>query len=682
MKIVLQDGAEFESERLDHERWLSYLYYTENRSVNVERLESVEEVSGRETLCYVFHTLALLEEERQAGMLTEAEYELVKTVLEWSEVSKGGTERERDGWRAKGYALDIHNIASAEIFREECVAAVGVAAASVSDGATDDANRGAECDNSHIIEVLISTHGLVGQAIRGEVPVADNRPLTELIPALGEESLYRILSVLNHCVIGGVSRELWDRVSGEADRMIRRILAGDFAEFPTRERMARLDRRLEEADEELAVMFRDEIFPRYELWYFPSAFAGFTPDQMKWLLREMLLKVEDGVKYLSFKPLADGLYYDYMGKKHINVYKERIIEKYMRDSSVENVELIVKRVGRAMLVDFRFSAVCEKLIDFCVEAERCGLLTFEKSITTLYDMFGFRRDEFDRLNNEEKYLATMNASESSTKNTVIDYVVGETVVDVGSGGGVLLDLLEERYPEKTIIGTDISDNVIRVLEDKRKQEGHAWTVVRHNFATDRFATQVDTVVFSSILHEIFSYTETERGRFEISSVEQALRNAYDSLRPGGRIVIRDGVKSPVDDSTITVTFKDPAGIAFFRNYERDFQGLKDIPDRKIVVDEAAGKVTACTNYAREFLYTYTWGQESYAHEVQEQFGYYTIGEFRAFFEQLGAKIIRCEAFLEPGYVTHLSPKVELSVDTYPDSNCIVVAEKPGGSSER
>lgn len=656
--IVLEDGRQFEERLLESERWLAYLYYTEHRGVNVERVESVEEVSGRETLCYVFRTLDILEEDRSAGLLTENEYALVRTTLQWSEVSKGGSIRERDGWRSRGYALDIHNIASAEIFGEEY------------EPKEDD--EGAK----QTIGTLIATHGLVGQAIRGEVLVADNAPLRELLPVLGEESLYRVLSVLNHCVIGGVSRGLWERVRGEADTMIRRILAGDLAEYPARERMTRLDRRLADADEELTAMFREQIFPRYELWYFPAAFADFTPEQIKWLLREMLAKVEDGVQYLSFKPLADGLYYDYQGHKHVNVYKERIIEKYMRDRSVENVELVVKRIGRAMLVDFRFSAVCEKLIDFCVEAERCGLLTFEKSITTLYDMFGFRRDEFDRLNNEAKYLETMNDSESSTKNTIIDYVVGDTVVDVGSGGGVLLDLLEERYPEKTVIGTDISDNVIRVLEDKKKGEGHGWTVLRHNFATDRFAQPVDTVVFSSILHEIYSYTETERGKFDIRSVEHALQNAYDSLRPGGRIVIRDGVKSPVDDSTITITFKDPAGLEFFRNYMRDFKGLTDIEDRKITIDEAAGKVTAVTNFAREFLYTYTWGQESYAHEVQEQFGYFTIEEYRRYFEGLGARIIRCESFLEPGYVTHLAPKVELSVPQYPDSNCIVVAEKP------
>ena len=117
---------------------------------------------------------------------------------------------------------------------------------------------------------------------------------------------------------------------------------------------------------------------------------------------------------------------------------------------------------------------------------------------------------------------------------------------MGSGGGVLLDLLEERYPDKQIIGTDIADNVLQVLEKKKKEDGHAWTVRRQNFVDGLFPEKVYAIIFSSILHEIFSYTETENGRFELSSVKEALRNAYDSLNPGGRLIIRDGVKSPVD----------------------------------------------------------------------------------------------------------------------------------------
>lgn len=666
MEIRLEDGRTFESERLEEEKWLSYLYYTEHHGISMEHVEVVEQVSGRETLSYVLRTLELLEEDASAGRCTGEEYELIKVVLQWSEVSKGGTAKEREYWRSRGYALDIHNLASAEIFRNQCEE-------------TAKKDSGKDFPGQDFTEqavTLIRTHGLIGQALRGEVLVRQSEPLLELLKYREKASLYRVVSVLNHCIIGGVKEELWEKVGGEAQALIRRILEGDFTEFPTRERMIRLDGRMAEADEELTQLFEHEIFPRYELWYFQSAFADFSLEQIKWLLKMVLKKVEEGVWYLSFKPLSDGLYYDYQGKKHLNLYKERIIEKYMRDNSVENVELVAWRFAHAMLVDFRFSAVCEKLIDFCVEAERSGLLTFEKSITVLYDMFGFRRDEFDRLNNEDRYLAIMNDSEESTKNSIVDYVVGESIVDVGSGGGVLLDLLEERYPERKIIGTDISDNVLQVLEEKKKSEGHRWTVRRHNFAEGPFDEKVHTILFSSILHEIFSYTETESGRFEIGTVKRALRYAYDSLKPGGRIVIRDGVKSPVDDSVMEIRFKDPAGLEFFRNFIKDFQGLKDIEDKKIEIFEEENRVRACTNFAREFLYTYTWGPQSYAHEVQEQFGYFTIREYREFWESLGARIIRCDSFLEQGYVTHLQPKVELEPDRYPDSNCIVVAEKP------
>lgn len=660
MKIVLDDGMSFEAERLETEPWLSYLYYTEHQGISMERVDVVEQLSGRETLSYVLRTLEILEEDFQKGELSEKEREIVKLALEWAEVSKGGSEKERANWRNKGYALDIHNLASAEIYR-------------------DHASRMLKGEREEVVYLLICTHGLIGQALRGEVQVRKNEPLLAIKKYLDEESVVRVVSVLNHCIIGGISRTLWDEIRGEVLGLIRRVLAGDFTEFSTRERMRRLDERLtseKSAGGELTELFEKEIFPNYEIWYYQAAFADLSVDMVEWILRKMLDKVQEGVSYLSFKALSDGLYYDYQGKKHLNVYKERIIEKYMRDDSVENVELIVKRVGRAMMADFRFTPVCEKLIDFCVEAERCGLLTFEKSITVLYDMFGFRRDAFDRLNNEEKYLARMNESEESTKQSITDYVIGKTVVDVGSGGGVLLDRLEEQYPQMQVIGTDISDNVLLALEEKRKSQGHGWTVYRQNFVEGPFAKKVDTIIFSSILHEIFSYVETENGRFEISSVKAALKNAYASLNPGGRLIIRDGVKSPVDDTVLEITFIDPAGMDFFKNYVRDFQGLKDIEDKKIEIFEKEGKVRACTNFAREFLYTYTWGQESYAHEVQEQFGYFTTEEYAQFLKSLGAELIRCDAFLEPGYVQHLSPKVKLSPDRYPDSNCIVVARKP------
>ena len=655
------------------EKWYEYLYYTENSAVNIERVDKVSGITGHETLDYTLRTLDVLESIGRE--LLEEEYLLIKTVLQWSEVAKGGTVKDRADWADKNYPLDIHNIASAEIYKDY----------TSEEGAAIYSNE---------VYILIRTHGMIGQCLRGEVPVSGNAELGILLENRSRESVTRILYILNECIITAVSADLWNRVKAAVYELIDRLMDGDFRELPGCVRVRNLLPGLSEVPEELIRIFEEDYFPGFELWYFEAALSDFSGEQLIKILKDLSSEIRenydsDSISYISFKPLADSLYYDYEGRKHINIYKKRIIEKYLRDSSTENVSLNTSLLGGALLVDFKFSRVCEKLIDFCVEAERCGLLTFEKSITVLYDMFGFRRDEFDRLNNEAKYLATMNSSEKSTKNTIIEYVVGNRVVDVGSGGGVLLDLLEKRFPDKTIIGTDISENVIEVLNKKRIDEKHKWEVLRHNFADNSFVDagheKVDTVIFSSIMHEIYSYTETPQGRFNIEIVRKALRYAYDSLNPGGRLVIRDGVKTPIPmkdgkidikADTLRVTFKERSGLDFFRNYLQDFKGLPDIEDRRIEIDEAELSVSGCVNYMREFLYTFTWGSESYSHEVQEQFGYFTVDEYREFLEGLGAVIIRADAFLEPGYPEHLRELVTLEPDIFPDSNCIIIAEKP------
>jgi hypothetical protein len=85
----------------------------------------------------------------------------------------------------------------------------------------------------------------------------------------------------------------------------------------------------------------------------------------------------------------------------------------------------------------------------------------------------------------------------------------------------------------------------------------------------------------------------------------------------------------------------------------------------------------------EFLYTYTWGNESYVHEIHEQFGYFTPLEYETFIvETLGekAKIIKKEHYLQEGYEEHLLPKVNIfdekgSKAKLPDSTCFIVIEK-------
>ena len=135
-------------------------------------------------------------------------------------------------------------------------------------------------------------------------------------------------------------------------------------------------------------------------------------------------------------------------------------------------------------------------------------------LKALCDLYGLRKDEFDRVANEANYLATMNAARSD-KERMLDFVRPGTIVEIGPGGGVVLDLLEARFPDAEVIGVDLSREVVTALEGRARAGAHRWKVVL-GAAEDlpALVPAADTVVFCSILHEVYSYTEP---RFQLAS---------------------------------------------------------------------------------------------------------------------------------------------------------------------
>ena len=73
-------------------------------------------------------------------------------------------------------------------------------------------------------------------------------------------------------------------------------------------------------------------------------------------------------------------------------------------------------------VSFRFSAVGEALITFCVEAEKIDMMHARANVL-LFDFFGLRKDAYDRFHNEEVYLEHMNSS-ADDKRIILDYIKG------------------------------------------------------------------------------------------------------------------------------------------------------------------------------------------------------------------------------------------------------------------
>ncbi|TWM58131.1 Trans-aconitate 2-methyltransferase [Bacillus paralicheniformis] len=495
-------------------------------------------------------------------------------------------------------------------------------------------------DIEELIYILILTHGLVGQYIRGESRYRQFTPLIDWIEAseLQHIDIRRVLYFLNKCIIEGVSPSLWESIEQEVNRIIGQICTGErnkdwpFAErirklrgqaLDSGEDSSRYERFLREHAAEDALR---RFFQRVDLWYVESALSSFSFEEFVKIFLLVLRSVNPlSVKHISFEPLMKDMYRDYQGVRHTNVYKKRIIEACLKEMSIsdllyggvpvnEHVSLAVQPFDQAseiVGVTFSFSQAGLKLIEFCQEAEKSPL--YERAIVLLYDFFEFRKDSFDRLQNEAAYLSDMNGAEDYKKK-IADYAVGERMLDIGAGGGVMLDLLTDQHPEAEVIGIDLSVNVIEELQKRKVREHKPWHVKQADALDlpEYFEQEsVDTIVFSSILHELFSYIPYEGKQFNHLVIAQALKSSFDILKRGGRIIIRDGIMTENKEETRRIRFKDPDGMDFLKRYVHDFKG------RKVQILEAEKDAAVLfVNDAMEFLYTYTWGEEAYPHEVQ------------------------------------------------------------------
>ncbi|WP_420540077.1 class I SAM-dependent methyltransferase [Paenibacillus polymyxa] len=680
----------------DTPTWLKLLVSAEERIVNLERIRSIGELKdANPVLDYVERTLLILD-----GLpLSFWVKELLEDVLVWSETAKGGTVRERLRWQHEGINLFVHNIGSSQLYVRQAQAESPV------------------YPRNSMTRILIETHGLIGQYIRGEIPFAENRLLLEITRKgwLSSEELELVLRALNECIIAGVDPALWEQVRGEVEQLIGWI-AWDNAPvvWSVKERLERLrsvsihegepfEQAYAELEQELNVEKALAPLENRTLWYVESALQDFSLQE---LVKVFLLTLRDGtgqeqpatVRHISFESLMNTMYYDYRGVKKINVYKKRMIEKYLSALSWQDItkgkrehnphlSVVVEHkeeLPSTVFFNFVFSSAAEKLIDFCIEAEKTPL--YDKAVLLLFDLFGLRRDAYDRFHNEETYLTDMNQT-ADFKRVILDYVTGTRILDIGPGGGVLLDLIEQERPDSKPLGLDISVNVIEALKRKKQLEHRRWDVIKGDaLQLEEYVEteSMDTVIFSSILHELYSYIERDGKRFNSQTVEAALHSAYRVLAPGGRIIIRDGIMTEPVEQRRRILFLEPDGMEWLLRYAQDFAG-RPIEIERIGEHEAVLPV----NDAMEFLYTYTWGAEAYVHEVQEQFGYFTPSQYEECIRNtLGPQaIIRLSRYyLQEGYAEALSSRVEFMDEQgqpvpLPDSTCLIVIEKPNNRDE-
>ena len=670
---------------LKKEKWLLFLALTSEWNVNLERVSSLEEKNSNYVLSYVEKTLNLL----LGRKLSRSSRYLLEETLKWSEVAKSGLSHQREQWLKEHINLSVHNIGSAEIYLKE----------------STESNP----DTKQIIYTLILTHGLIGQYIRGEVPLTDNRPLYELVKShkMSAAELKELLIALNCCIISAVDEKIWNRIGKQAEEIIEVVLTGQFKlQYQLKDRI-RLLRSVsikngEDFEAEYSRFFLNprvadpitKLLAAADLWYVEAALFDFTFEEFIKILLITFQTANSGqIKHISFEWLMKNIYYQHEGRKRVNIYKKRIIEKYLSELTIDNIVKgcykenphtthevsFQNELDDTVFFNFRFSEAGSKLIDFCIEAEKSDVL-YERAIILLFDLFGLRKDKYDRFYEEESYLNTMNQT-IDYKKAILDYITGNSVVDIGPGGGALMDLIEDKYPEKKVLGVDIAQNVLDSLKKKKQLENRKWDVLYGdalNLGEYIEKGRVDTIIFCSILHELFSYIEFEDKKFNLATLAAAFKSVFQVLPKGGRIIIRDGIMTEPANQKRIIRFLSEEGMQFLERYAKDFKG-REIQYTVVGQNEVLMPV----NDAMEFLYTYTWGEKSYVHEVNEQFGYFTPSGFKDFIRTVfgeEAKLIEFKHFLQEGYTIALSQKIvfydeDRNTVRLPDSTYIAVIEK-------
>ena len=654
------------------EKWEKYLLNTKEKNYNIEKLETIKDNTNKLVYEYVIRSLNILKQKTT----DEKKFYYVSEALRWMDDAKTGTPNERRIWKKKGYDLYAHNYGSSDIYKEE--------------------NK----DYDEVVRILIRTHGLIGQYIRGEVKFIYNKELYSLIERklISKTDLREVLLLYNECLISASSKEVYERIKDEVSLAIERIINNDFNhEFDIIERIDRLNGGISKEDkEELRSLLKDkrlktiieDLFDRVGFWYYEIALSNFSMiEQIKILA--LCATNSNNIKNITFERIMKIMYIDYKGKRVINLFKKRIVEEYLRNLNMDDIidnhlylsphlSFKLTKVNKELLFEFKFSIQATKLIDFCMVASTSDSI-YKKSIYLLYDMFGFRKDAYDRFYNEAEYLNDMNSA-IKHKAKILEYIVGNNILDVGPGGGALLNLIEDRDPLLNVYGIDISANVIETLNQKKLKEKRSWNLIKgdalnlgHYFEKGK----LDTIIYSSILHELYSYIVFEGEKFNRNTVIKALKEAYNILSPNGRIIIRDGIKTEPEDQYRIIEFKNKEDLDILDRYCKDFKGRK-ISYEKV----SSNKVKLLVNDAMEFLYTYTWGEDSYPLEVQEQFGYLTPTEYKQLIKDNlpNSKIIECESFLQDGYERNLLNKISIYDDKMnqvklPNSTCIIVIEK-------
>ncbi|MDX2012600.1 MAG: methyltransferase domain-containing protein [Myxococcaceae bacterium] len=277
--------------------------------------------------------------------------------------------------------------------------------------------------------------------------------------------------------------------------------------------------------------------------------------------------------------------------------------------------------------------------------------------------------ELGHLRDFGSYGAQMDASLKQKLDDLVRWVKPGHVVDKGCGTGKLLVELSRLFPQSGFSGVDLSREFLRLCDENTYATDDVSLVFGNVIDVCVPAGSATTVIFSSVMHEVHSYSG-----YDVTAIDRALVNAHTELAPGGHVLIRDGVSPP--HATWRLELLTEATRETFHRFASEFRQGRGVRFTRL----GDGLVELSSHDANEFLckkdYLKNWHIE-----VHEEFGPLTLAGWGEALGRAGFEPVHLEETRNPWIVKHRYEGTARVMDAegrplpWPATNCVVVGRK-------
>lgn len=278
----------------------------------------------------------------------------------------------------------------------------------------------------------------------------------------------------------------------------------------------------------------------------------------------------------------------------------------------------------------------------------------------------------------ESYCASLQAGTLDKVRVIAPWIPADShgdIVDVGTGTGALAFPLAAMFPHRRLTGVDADPGMLAVARRWRPRGSNL--EFRLGSAQQPQSAGAASVIFSSVLHEVYSY-----GGRSLSMVASALRAAYASMLPGGRVIVRDFVRPADARRRVVLRHRLPDMVPGhdFLTFSMQFAG-------RVALDGAWPEGSEMC-YATDLAGAYEFIARKDFHrlwsrELLEVYTFWDLGEAKNLLRAAGFRIVH-EELIQSDWVLKASVfgNIRLldaetgALIAFPPRQCLLVGEKP------